>query len=91
MAAAKFTAAAGIMEGIGGSLSGSTGGSGVGGSAANSLRDSRDLVGDDVGTMTIILEGDETTLDHNNPKSIDRFARMMEEVSGRRVVIRRTG
>jgi len=41
--------------------------------------------------MTIVLEGDESTLDHNNPKSVDRFARMMEEASGRRVVIRRAG
>jgi hypothetical protein len=91
-AAAKFAAAGAafsILSGVSAGLA--SGGAGVGGSAASNLRDSRDFEGDSRGTLTLVLEGDELTLDHNNPKSVDRFARMMEEASGRRVVIRRVG
>ena len=84
LAGAAFSALAGITAGI------ASGGGGIGGSAASSLRQGRDLFGDNQGTLTLILEGDETILDHNNPRAVDRFARMMERASGRRVVVRRT-
>lgn len=88
-ASAKFFLAAGLMGAIGGGGIAS-GGSGVGGSARGASRDFRS-VSSDQGTLTLVLEGSQTVFDHRDPKAVDDLARMMASVSGRRVVIRRTG
>lgn len=87
-AAAKYTAAATALFALSGALAGSA--PGGGGGSSSSASDRTNDVASEKGEATVYLEGD-FFLNSTDPKSVDRFAKMMESVSGRRVTVKRSG
>lgn len=82
-AAGKYTAAAAAMFSLAGATAGGAGGGGRGGIAGATTA----VAGEAQGTVTAILEGD-LFLNSADPRSVDRFQRFMEDMSGRRVIIK---
>ncbi|HRN54415.1 MAG TPA: hypothetical protein PK788_13040, partial [Gemmatimonadaceae bacterium] len=81
-AAAAFGALAG---GAGAAAGGLIGGSR--GPASDFARDAQTLSRGELGTTTIVLQGD-PVYDFTNPRRLDEFAKMLETIGGRRIVIR---
>jgi len=89
-AAAKYTAAAGVMFGIAGAArsAASNAGGGVGG-RESAQRETDRFAGSVDNEATLILEGD--MLDMSNPKNEQKLARALTKLTGRRVRIDRRG
>lgn len=90
-AAGKYLAAAAAFGAIGGGAGKAAGGlvGGSSGPASDFARDAQTLSRGELGTATIVLQGD-PVYDFTNPRRLDEFARMLETIGGRRIVIRNT-
>jgi len=84
-AGAKFLAAGSIMFALAGAAQGSAGGGGSAGGAGAAARHTAELEGDR-GEALVIVEGG--LLDMTDPRQAEAFARAMQDISGRRVVVR---